>query len=474
MNNLLYVWAYPQDEPEPVICGVLELLGGRRCLFDYDPSWLEHPKRFVLSPDMPLRAGSIEPPAGLDLHPIFEDAGPDRWGQNVINKVFNPQRRSPIEYLELAGEDRIGALGFSRSRDEYLALPEQAFCAADLSDLVRAANALSSQMPIDDNLRQLLRPGASAGGARPKAIIRHENEDWIAKFDAEGDECDVAAVEHASLRLASQCGIDVPDSQLVKVGARNVLLVKRFDREDNNRVHFASARTMLLAEGIQESAMGYSDLADVARRLAADPKRDCEQLFRRMTLNVLIENTDDHDKNHAFLYKNGNWHLSPAYDFQPQLQGIGYHQLRIGKEGHVPAISNVLSEANRFLLRREDAEQIVEDILAKTRGWQTVFETEGVSRHDIDLCASYVLRPSLFLYGVAPEVSVEIKDQGIYVGKVVAIDDKYVYQSLGRNSFARHDRIALGELPLPGQTFQVQYRDGKPSITERSHQERGR
>lgn len=396
MNDLLYVWVYPQEEQKPVLCGVLELLQGRRCLFSYDASWLAHPKAFALCPDMALRAGVIEPPASLDLHPIFEDAGPDRWGKNIINKVFNPQRRSPIEYLELAGEDRIGALGFSRSDLEYQIPDEQAFYAADLPDLIRAANALVAQMPIDADLRRLLRPGATAGGARPKAIIKHNNEDWIAKFPAEGDECDACAVEHASLRLASLCGIEVPESQLVEIGSQNVLLIKRFDRERNSRVHFASARSILIAEGIAEGTMGYADLADSARRLSSAPTSDCHQLFRRMTLNVLIENTDDHEKNHAFLYQNGHWRLSPAYDIQPQLQGIGYHQLRIGKEGHAPTLSNVLSESNRFLLKRDAAAHIVDDIVKQTREWQGVFANEGVSQHDIDLCANYVMRPALF------------------------------------------------------------------------------
>ena len=388
----LFVWVYPPDEQKPTLCGVLNLLGGRRCLFSYLSSWLNHPKRFALSPDMPMLPGSIEPPLGMDVHPIFEDAGPDRWGKNVINKVYNPRRRSPLEYLLLAGEDRIGALGFSRSVDDYHVQPDPVFYSADLPELVQAANALTAQMPIDDTMRRLLRPGSSAGGARPKAIIKHNDEDWIAKFYVEGDECDVCAVEHASLLLASRCGIVVPESRLMKIGARNVLLVKRFDRENNFRHHFASARTMLIAEGVAEQAMGYADLADVARRLSRQPKQDCEQLFRRMLFNVLIENTDDHDKNHAFVHKNDVWHLAPAYDLQPQLQGIGYHQLRIGKEGHVPTISNVLSEASQFLLRPQQAEQVVEEVVAICRDWQKVFADAGVAGRDRDLCANFMLK----------------------------------------------------------------------------------
>jgi serine/threonine-protein kinase HipA len=396
MNDVLYVWIYPPEEPAPVLCGVLELVQGRRCLFSYAAAWVAYPKAFALSPDMPLRPGVIEPPGGLDLHPIFEDAGPDRWGKNIINKVFNPQRRSPLEYLALAGEDRIGTLGFSRSASVYQSADEQAFGATDLPDLLRAADALSAQVPMDDALRRLLRPGASAGGARPKAIIRHHNEDWIAKFPSPDDECDVCALEHASLRLAALCGIAVPASQLVKIGNRNALLVKRFDRAQDHRIHFASARTMLIAEGLAEDAMGYADLADVARRLSSLPKEDCHQLFRRMTFNVLIENTDDHNKNHAFLYQGGQWRLAPAYDIQPQLLGIDYHQLRIGKDGYAPTLANVLSEASRFLLKRDEAAAVVADIVQQVRAWQTVFAQAGVSQVDIDLCANYVLRPALF------------------------------------------------------------------------------
>src|SRR5260363_289509 len=148
-------------------------------------------KRIALSPDLPLKAGQFEPPAGLDLHPVFEDAGPDRWGRQIIDKVFQLPRRSPIDYLATAGEDRIGALGFSSSPDDYVVAKEQAFQAADLADLLRAAQALEHHMPINDEMRRLLRPGASAGGARLKAIIQDRQRHWIAKFPAEGDIADM-------------------------------------------------------------------------------------------------------------------------------------------------------------------------------------------------------------------------------------------------------------------------------------------
>lgn len=411
MNDELYVWVYPGKEDKPALCGVLELLQGRRCLFSYDTSWVDRPDAFALSPDLPLRAGVNEPPDGYDIHPVFEDAGPDRWGKNIINKVFNPVRRSPLEYLELAGENRIGAMGFSRSADKYQVVEGAQFHTIDLPDLIRASEALALQMPMDDGLRRLLHPGSSAGGARPKAIIKHNNEDWIAKFPAEGDECDVCALEHASLILANKCGINVAKSELVKVNKQNVLLVKRFDRENDKRIHFVSARALLIAEGVKEGMMGYANIAEAARRLSSLPEENCHELYRRMAFNVFIENTDDHEKNHAFLSRNGKLELSPAYDILPQRQGLGFHQIRIGSDGNEAKIANLLSECDRFLLKKEEAEFIVSEIHKQIMSWREVFSEAGVSSRDIVACDKYVLRNSIFRFGKIPENIIVKKNQ---------------------------------------------------------------
>lgn len=403
-DDILYVWIYLEGAREPVLCGRLELLNGRKCVFSYDESWIERECAFALSPDMPLQSWVIEPPAGLDLHPIFEDAGPDRWGKSVINKVFNPRRRSPLEYLELAGENRIGALGFSRSASEYLAADGASFHVADLPELIRAAEALSLQMPIDDNLRRLLRPGSSAGGAQPKCIINHRGEDWIAKLPA-GEGEHTQAIEHASLELARQCGICAVESELVKVGNRDVLLVKRFDRHKEGRVHFASARTLLIADGVAEGRMGYADVAEIARRLSSSPVDDSHELYRRMVFNILIENTDDHEKNHAFVFHQGEWKLSPAYDVLPQLQGLGFHQLRIGKDGNESKVANALSECERFMLKPGEAKEIVEQTAEQVRHWREAFARAGVSQQDIEACDRFIMRDSIFKLGKVPEGS---------------------------------------------------------------------
>ena len=390
MENVLYVWIYPEASRVPVLCGELALLQGRRCVFSYHASWLAHPTAFALAPDMPLRQGIIEAPAGLELHPVFEDAGPDRWGKNIINKVFNPQRRSVLDYLELAGDERIGALAFSRSASQYQPPPEQRFYATNFPDLLQAAHALQNALPMDERLCHWLKPGSSAGGAHPKAVLWYRDAAWLAKFPSLEDDCDVCAVEHASLRLAALCGLDVPDSELLQIGKKRVLMVKRFDREGAMRVHYASARTMLIAQGIAQADMAYGDLADVIRQLSEQPVQDCHQLFRRMVLNVLLENTDDHAKNHAFLWCRGRWCLSPVFDIQPQRQGIGYHSLRIGKLGYEPSLENIRSEAARFMLLPGQAEQVLDEMRACCTQWRALFAQHGVSQRDIDFCGRYV------------------------------------------------------------------------------------
>jgi serine/threonine-protein kinase HipA len=394
MNNDLFVWFYPPHGQEPQLCGRLDLIGGRQCVFSYAREYLSRADGIALCPDLPLRDGQYTAPVGLELHPIFEDAGPDRWGRRVIDRAFNPRRRAAIDYLALAGEDRIGALGFSASDEIYQVDQAPAFHRSDLPSLIEAARAVELQLPIDERLRQLLRPGGTAGGARPKAVIDDEGSAWIAKFAADGDAVDFCAIEHASVRLARECGIEAPESRLVQLGRSRALLVKRFDREPGGgRIHFASARTMLLGDGIPEEQMAYADIAEFARRFSPTPAEDSLQMFRRMVLNILIENTDDHAKNHAFLHQGTDrWRLSPVYDIQPQLQGIPYQQLIVGDEGTDPTLTNALSQAGRFMLTPAAAHAEVERILETVSGWREVFGESGVCERDIHELESFMMR----------------------------------------------------------------------------------
>jgi serine/threonine-protein kinase HipA len=153
---------------------------------------------------------------------------------------------------------------------------------------------------------------------------------------------------------------------------------------------------LLIADGVPDGQMGYSDIAAIARRLSPTPKEDCHELFRRMVFNVMIENTDDHEKNHAFLFHQGEWRLSPAYDLLPQLHGIGYQQLRLGKQGNEASIANALSECERFMLKRNQAEAIVEQIHAQVKNWREIFAAAGVPSMDIDVCEKYILGSGIY------------------------------------------------------------------------------
>jgi serine/threonine-protein kinase HipA len=467
MNNELHVWIYPPGALTPKHCGTLDLIGGRRCLFSYSQSWLNDRQGFDLSPDLPRRAGAFEPEPGHDLHPIFEDAGPDRWGRRVIDTAFRPERRSPIDYLALAGEDRIGALGFSWSAERYETPKDQAFYAAELEALVGAAHAIEVHEPIDERLRRLLQPGRSVGGARPKAIVQDDGRYWIAKFPAEGDEVDVSAVEHASLRLAKDCGIAVPDSRLVSIRDKSVLLVERFDRERSGaRRHFASAKTLLVAEGLDLEGVAYADLAEVARRFSPEPTGDSRQLFQRMVFNVVMENTDDHEKNHAFLNHNGKWKLSPAYDLQPQLQGIGYQQLIVGSQAHEPSIENALSHAGRFMLTSAEASAEVERLLGVLSEWPEKFRRAGVSERDLEVCQQFVLvdRQLEAAYGTVPDVVAQPNTaHGRYDGCIVALRPDVVFQAVGGGETVAHPRAALaGVADLKvGADLKVAYQNGQ-------------
>ena len=392
MIDRLAVWIYPPDQHEPARCGTLTLVGGRVHLFEYDRTWLSRKDAFVLSPDLPLHWGVIESGMGRAIHPIFEDAGPDKWGRSVIDKVFNLSRVAEMDYLACAGEDRIGAMGFSWDEARYVAINERPFEARDIEDLMRAARAMQNREPIDERMKRLLRPGTSAGGARPKAVIRDEGRSWIAKFPAEGDAVDVCAIEHASLQLARLSGISVPITKLVEVTlGKHAVLVERFDRAPNEtRRHFASARTMLLAQGIRPDGAAYSDIAATARRFSLNPRDDAHEVFRRMVFNILMENTDDHDKNHGFLMMDGGWCLAPAYDMQPQLHGLGVQQLRVGNLGYESSLENAVSDCGRFMLSEPDAREIVEKMLAILESWPQVYREHGVSELDIEHCQRFV------------------------------------------------------------------------------------
>ena len=253
------------------------------------------------------------------------------------------------------------------------------------------------ELPADSDAVQvedLLLLGTSMGGARPKAVVEDGDGLWIAKFNRPDDRWNHARVEHAMLVLGRNCGLTTADSKVVSVGGRDVLLVKRFDREkaDNGylRARMVSGLTLLRAEDSHRSRdrWSYVLLAEELRRVCTEPAKQANELFRRMCFNALISNTDDHPRNHAIIAKEQDWKLSPAYDLTPSMPvSIEQRDLALicGDRGRYANAGNLLSQCARFLLDSEDAEAIIAEMEGTVRNaWYEVARSEGVSEQDCD------------------------------------------------------------------------------------------
>jgi serine/threonine-protein kinase HipA len=305
--------------------------GRESATFEYTPEWLANEQRFALEPALELYSGPFLTRAGQALFGALGDSAPDRWGRTLIarseRRRAQAESRAPrtlreIDYLLAVNDElRQGALRFAAvEAGPYLAEGTGADSVPPLVNLPRLLAATDSVLAADESaedLRLLLDPGASLGGARPKASVRgRDGSLLIAKFPAKTDPYNLVVWEAVALELARRSGIEVPLSQVVRVSDREVLLVNRFDRVDGSRIPFLSAMSALGAS--EREVHSYMEIADALRPYAAAAKEDLAALWRRIVFNVLISNTDDHLRNHAFVYVGtSGWRLSPAYDLNP-------------------------------------------------------------------------------------------------------------------------------------------------------------
>jgi serine/threonine-protein kinase HipA len=347
------------------------------------------------------------------LFGVLRDASPDYWGRRIIEKRAGVTQLDEIDYLLTSADDRAGALGFGLNVDPPA--PLRAFNrTADLTSLQQLADLVNADeaIPVRDaadagQVQDLLRLGTSMGGARPKAVVEDEHALWVAKFNRTDDSWNQARVEHAMLALARECGIDSAHSRLSRVAGRDVLLVKRFDREHSatgyRRARMLSALTLLRAgeSHTDRERWSYPMLADELRRLSASPREDAAELFRRMTFNTLVSNTDDHPRNHAFIAPQREWRLSPAYDLTPSpLVSDERRDLAmfIGDQGRYANVANLLSQCARFLLTREQADKIIKDMKTTVRArWYEVARGVGVSESDCGKIGRAFVYPGLEL-----------------------------------------------------------------------------
>ena len=398
ITDQLWLW-WLVDPARPRLVGTLRHVrrsarqpGG--VSLEYAPPWLASGQS--LSEDLPLQPGEFLPAEADAAAGAVDDARPDRWGERVIRLLDRPARLSTLEYLYFSGDDRFGALGISTSASAYLPrdrgpLPALGEVQA-IHDLVRRVEAGE---PVEEPLRRLVAPGATLGGARPKALLTLDGVPWIVKFGEAGAPTDSPLIEHAAMTLAAKAGIDVCATIPVRLDDGHAMAVQRFDRSGTLRVHALSAHVALRAAG---QDCGYPELALLLRRRgeADNFVQQGEQLFRRMVFNILIDNTDDHEKNHALLVTAAQrYRLSPAFDVLPAGQALGYQQMRVGRDGADATLENALSEHRSFALTRAQAQAVVAEVARAAAGWRAHFAEVGVSARDIDLLAEQIDRAFL-------------------------------------------------------------------------------
>ena len=379
------------DAHAPQRIGTLSLQDQRRKVaLTYDPAWMASPKGFALSEDLPLQVGLMLPEARDTAAGAVDDARPDQWGERVIRLIERPARLSLLEYLYFAGDDRFGALGVSLQAETYVPAATAAMPTFEgLNDMHQAVQRVMAGDAVSEQQRRLLQPGVSMGGARPKSLMQIDGASWVVKF-SEGGELDSPLIEHASMQLARRCGIQTADSLALPLPQGHAVAVRRFDRAGSQRLHVQSAHVALRAAG---EVIGYPELAQLIRRVGRPEQVRAQQqeLFRRMVFNILIDNTDDHEKNHALVRgADGLYELSPAFDVLPAVQGLGYQQMRVGALGHEATLANALSEARAFGLTDAQARQTVAEIAHQVAHWKQVFKSLDVRDADIDQLAQYL------------------------------------------------------------------------------------
>ena len=378
--------------------------GRQSASFEYDGKWLEHPEKFALEPALALTEGAFHTQAGVNVFGAIGDSAPDRWGRVLMRRWETAragrENETPRTLLEadyllgVSDEARQGALRFSVEPDDAAFLATGGRTAvpplADLPGLLSASERFIEDGESAEDLKLLLAPGSSLGGTRPKASVRDRDGSLaIAKFPGKDDEFNAVVWEAVALDLARNAGINVSPWRLETVLGKPVLIVGRFDRANRRRIPFLSAMSMLGARDNERRS--YLEIAYALAQNGGDPEKDMAQLWRRAVFNVLISNTDDHLRNHGFLYeRRRGWRLSPAYDVNPAPAEIMPRVLAtaIGFDDPSASLDAAMAVAKDFRLSREKAKETVRNVAEATRRWRKTAAAFGLSKRETDRMAS--------------------------------------------------------------------------------------
>tara|TARA_R110000868_G_scaffold396876_1_gene669264 strand:+ start:1093 stop:2343 length:1251 start_codon:yes stop_codon:yes gene_type:complete len=405
----IYVYAHWQEMQEPKLIGVLsaqQAKGKKAFSFEYDRNWLKTEQKFLLDPDIQLYGGP-QYPNQKENFGIFLDSMPDTWGRTLMKRREaqlarerneKPKTLYDIDFLlGVYDESRMGALRFKTDPSEDFLDDNKTTSTPPWSSIRELQNAAANFENDKDNeevnkwLSVLMAPGSSLGGARPKAnILDNDKSLWIAKFPSKTDTVDKAAWEFLAYKLATNAGINMAPCRIEKImGKHNTFFTKRFDRENGERIHFASAMTMTgnNEDTVRDNPASYLDIAEFISNQGANVEENLHQLWRRIVFNIAISNTDDHLRNHGFILTKEGWILSPAYDLNPSTDKDGL-ALNIDMDNNVLDFELAKSVREYFRLNKNQMEAIIKEIVEVTSNWKTIAKEVGISRNEQELMAS--------------------------------------------------------------------------------------
>ena len=390
---------------EPTSLGTLysEIVRGKEIFsFEYSVEWLKSKFAQVIDPDLQLYSGPQYLNTDKDNFGLFLDSSPDRWGRVIMQRreaiLARKENRSVKTLMEsdyLLGvydENRVGGLRFKEeidgrflNQDNNLAAPPW----ASISELQEASLKFEKDEGSDSEnlkwLNMLIAPGSSLGGARPKASIYDSSGGlWIAKFPSVNDIKNIGGWEMVVYNLAVKCGINVAEAKVEKFSNQyHTFLVRRFDRIKKERIHFASAMTMLGYKDDRDShaSASYLEIADFLIKNGARVNEDLNELWKRIVFNISVSNTDDHLRNHGFILTEKGWILSPAFDINPDEMGTGL-SLNISETDNSLNFDLAIEVAKEFRLKKDEGQKIVNEIKNKVSDWKAVAEKYGIPKRE--------------------------------------------------------------------------------------------
>ena len=405
----LFIYADFDWLDKPLLVGELgyeSLRGSDSYSFKYDNDWLRQYGSLFLSADINNYPGQQYTQPDRDIFGCFSDALPDRWGRLLLNRreqILATEDKRPVRKLSsfdylMSIDDfsRMGGFRFKETPDGEFINCDNHLRIPPLTD-IRALVAASMEIEKSEELRllpemkwlmQLVHPGTSLGGVRPKAgIVNDVGQLCVAKFPSRNDDYDVGLWEHLSHLLAKEAGVMVAETSVVETGEKyHVMISRRFDRtDDGRRKHFASALTLLgLTDGCgAKTGDGYLDIVDFILQNCCDVEENLRQLYRRVAFNIAIGNSDDHFRNHGFLLTPRGWTLSPAYDMNPTLNE--YQALLINSTTNQADLGILLDASEEYMIGKEEAKRIINEVKAGVKQWESIAIRLGIAKREIDV-----------------------------------------------------------------------------------------